>query len=634
MCRLLYLFFEVKMTRSELIDKVKLLPRSPGVYMMLDGTGKIIYVGKSKSLRNRVSSYFQPLSKLNAKTAKLSVNIADFNCVYTDTETEALILENELIKRHSPKYNIKLKDSKNYPYVKITNSLYPTISLARTRKNDKCKYYGPYTSSKAVQDIIETVQRTFRVASCGKNFEEGKQICRPCLNYHIGKCIAPCTGKISPQEYKAVFEDVGDFLNGNFVKVADNLKKKMNDAAQELKFEAAAQYRDRLSALERLSENQKILSDLNTDRDVFGIYEGETLCVISVLFIRSGRLIDKELIFFSSDELTDSAALTDLVMRYYSAHEYIPKSVLLNFEIDDADIETVSAFLSEKAQRKIEVRTPKKGMGKELTNLACENAQQAAEQYSKEQGRSSKVLEHLYEHLALDSIPMRIEAYDISNNGKDSMYAGMIVIENGLFKKSDYRSFAIKTIDGTDDYAAMREALSRRLKRLRDALDGEPGATSDSSFSSLPDLILLDGGVGHVSAIKPLLDEYRLPVSLFGMVKDSFHKTRTLTDGENEISISHVQDIFTFIYKIQEEVHRYTFSKMDASRRTTVKKSSLEKIDGIGPSKAKAVLAYFKTVTAVKNASVDELSEAPGISIANAKKIYEYFHGNKSEESK
>ena len=622
------------MTRSELIEKVKLLPQSPGVYMMLDANEKIIYVGKSKSLRNRVSSYFQPLSRLNAKTAKLSVNICDFKCVYTDTETEALILENELIKRHTPKYNIKLKDSKSYPYVRISNAQFPTISLSRARKNDKCKYYGPYTSSKAVQDIIETVSRTFRIASCGKKFEEGKQVCRPCLNYHIGKCIAPCTGKIPPEEYKAIFDDIGDFLNGDFVKVIDNLKNKMADAAEDLKFEAAAQYRDRLAALERLRENQKIISDLNTDRDVFGIYEGETLCVIAVLFIRSGRLIDKELIFFSSDELTESAVLSDLVMRYYSTHEYIPKSVLASFDMNDEDTCAVADFLSARSGKKVEVRTPKKGIGRELANLACENAQQAALQYSKEQGRSVKVLEHIYEHLALDSIPMRIEAYDISNNGKDSMYAGMIVVENGVFKKSDYRSFAIKTVEGTDDYSAMREALTRRLTRLRDALDGKEGANADSSFSALPDLILLDGGVGHVSAIKPLLSELRLPISLFGMVKDAFHKTRTLTDGENEISISHVQDIFTFIYKIQEEVHRYTFSKMDASRRNTVKTSSLEKIEGIGPAKAKAVLKHFKTVTAVKNASVDELAKAPSISRANAEKIYEYFHGNKSEVKK
>ena len=621
------------MTRSELIDKVKLLPQSPGVYMMLDSSGKVIYVGKSKSLRNRVSSYFQPLSRLNAKTAKLSVNISDFNCVYTDTETEALILENELIKRHTPKYNIKLKDSKSYPYVKISNSLFPTISLARTRKNDKCKYFGPYTSSKAVQDIIETVQRTFKVASCGKKFEEGKSVCRPCLNYHIGKCTAPCSGKITSKEYKATFDDIGDFLNGEFVKVIERLTNKMTEAAEELRFEAAAQYRDRLSALERLRENQKIVSDLNTDRDVFGIYEGDTLCVIAVLFIRSGRLIDKELIFFSSDELTESSVLADLVMRYYSTHEYIPKSVFTAFDLDDADTNAVTEFLGEKAGRKIEVRTPQKGMGKDLANLACENAQQAAEQYSKEQGRSTKVLEHIYEHLALDSIPMRIEAYDISNNGKDSMYAGMIVLENGVFKKSDYRSFAIKTVEGTDDYACMREALRRRLTRLRNALDEDPDAI-DSSFSALPDLILLDGGVGHVSAVKPLLEEFNLPINLFGMVKDSFHKTRTLTDGENEISISHVQDIFTFMYKIQEEVHRYTFSKMDASRRTTVKKSSLEKIEGIGPSKAKAILTHFKTLTAIKNATIDELASVNGVSLSNAKKIYEHFHGNKSEEQK
>ena len=616
------------MTRSELIEKVKLLPFTPGVYMMKDKNGKIIYVGKSKSLRKRVASYFKDESLLNIKTAKLSQAIDDFSCVYTDSETEALILENELIKRHAPKYNIKLKDSKNYPYVKITNSPYPQILLGRTRHNDKCKYFGPYTSAKAVHDIIETVNRTFKTASCGKKFEYGTEVCRPCLNFHIGKCIAPCTGKISSDEYKAVFCEVADFLNGDYTKVKENLTKKMLEASDDMKFEIAAQYRDRISAIERLSENQKILSDLNSDKDVFGIFEGETLCVISILFIRSGRLIDKELIFFSSDELTHSEALTDFVLRYYSTHEYIPKSILLSFSVNDEDFETLSKFVSNKANRKVEIKAPQKGAAKELTNLACENAMEAVKQYSKEQGRSIKVLTHMYEYMSLDSIPLRIESYDISNNGKDSMYAGMIVVENGSFKKSDYRSFAIKSVDGIDDYSAMREALDRRLKRLRDALDGN-GDINDTSFSSFPDLILLDGGTGHVSAVAPLLEKYNLPINLFGMVKDSFHKTRTLTDGKNEISIAHVQDIFTFIYGIQEEVHRYTFSKMDASRRKTVKHSSLENIPGVGPSKAKELLKHFSTVYAIKSADIEEIEKVKGINKETATNIYNYFHGNK-----
>lgn len=616
------------MTHSELIEKVKLLPYSPGVYMMKDKNDKIIYVGKSKSLRNRVGSYFQPPSSLTPKTAKLVEHISDFTCVYTDTETEALILENELIKRHTPKYNIKLKDSKSYPYVKIIGGDYPSVSMARTRKNDKCRYFGPYTSSKAVQDIIETVNRTFKTASCGKKFEYGKSVCRPCLNYHIGKCIAPCTGKISPEDYSQIFNEISDFLKGDYEKVILQLKEKMQKASEDLKFEAAAQYRDRITALERLDENQKVFADLTSDRDIFGIYEGETLCVISILFVRSGRLIDKELIFFSADELTDSSALSDLVMRYYSTHEYIPKSIYLSFDLDEKDLNTVSEFLRLRSGHKVELRYPQKGMGRELTTLSVENAHQAVEQYSKEQGISMKVLVHLSQLLSLDSVPVRIEAYDISNNGKDSMYAGMVVIENGVFKKSDYRSFAIKTVEGTDDYAAMREALTRRLTRLKDALSGKDMA--DSSFASMPDLILLDGGTGHVGAIKPILNELALPINVMGMIKDSFHKTRTLTDGTNEISIAAQQDIFTFIYKIQEEVHRYTFARMDNSRRKTVKKSSLENINGIGPSKAKALLKHFKTIGTIKTASAQELEQCPGISTSDANKIYKYFHGNKN----
>ena len=614
------------MTTQELVEKVKLLPYSPGVYMMQDKNGKIIYVGKSKSLRNRVSSYFQDPSKLTPKTARLSQNICDFSCIYTDTETEALILENELIKRHSPKYNIKLKDSKNYPYIKITSDDFPKITLSRTRNADKSKYFGPYISSKSVWDIIDTVNRIFKTASCGKKFEYGKSVSRPCINYHMGKCVAPCTGKVSPTEYNQLFTDVSSFLKGDYIGVMDNFKAKMLKASDELKFEVAAQYRDRITALEKLEENQKILSDPNSDRDIFGIYEGETISVISILFVRAGKLIDKELVYVSESELTDSASLCDFVMRYYSSREYVPKSVYVSFSLEQNEYDSLSAFLSEKSSRSVEVKTPKKSMGKKLTDLACENAEQAVTQYFANKDKNSKILERLARHLALDSFPERIEAYDISNHGSQSMYAGMIVIENGSFKKSDYRSFSIKTVSGTDDYAAMYEALDRRLSKIRAHLDGATDV--NDSFSAMPDLILLDGGKGHVDAVKPLLDKYNLPIGLFGMVKDSFHKTRTLTDGENEISISNVQDIFTFIYKIQEEVHRFTFSKMDSSRRKNVKKSVLESVDGVGPAKAKAILKHFKTIKSVIEASAKQLTEVSGISEQVAENIYNYFHGN------
>ncbi len=616
------------MTRNELVEKVKLLPYSPGVYMMKDNNGTIIYVGKSKSLRNRVSSYFQPPDRLNVKTAKLAENISDFSCIYTDTEREALILENELIKRHNPKYNIKLKDSKSYPYIKISNAAYPTITLARKRSVDKCKYFGPYTSSKAVGDIIETVNSIFKTADCKKKFEFGKAVCRPCLNYHIGKCIAPCTGKISSSEYKQIFDEVSDFLKGDYVKVISSLQEKMLSASENLKFEAAAQYRDRITALQKLNENQKILSDPNSDRDVFGIFESETICVIVILFIRMGRLIDKEQIFFSSDEITDEQSLFDFVMRYYSTKEAIPKNILLSFHIDDEMKDDLSAFLSEKASYKVDVTTPKKGIKHELTELACENAKQAVEQFSNNLNRNNKILIRISELLCLDTVPVRIEAYDISNNGDKNMYAGMIVVENGNFKKSDYRCFSIKYQAGIDDYSAMREAISRRLTKYRDCKNG---TVNDDSFSKLPDLILLDGGKGHVSVISDVIQGFGYPIDLFGMVKDSFHKTRTLTDGENEISIASHKDIFTFIYKIQEEVHRYTFSKMDNSRRKTVKRSTLENINGIGKEKAKLLMNHFGTLSKIKNASVDEISSVKSINEQTANKIFEYFHKKEGE---
>lgn len=607
------------MDREELLEKVRSLPAHPGVYIMKDANGKVIYVGKSKCLKNRVPHYFQPISSLDVKTARLSEKIYDFECLYTDNETEALILENELIKKYKPKYNIKLKDAKTYPYIKITKEDYPRILFTRTRKNDKAKYYGPYTSSFIANDIIKTVQKIFKISSCTKQFAYGTANGRPCLNYHINQCIAPCSGNISPEEYKAVFAEIEDFLKGDYTESIEDFRAKMQEASEQMRFEAAAQYRDRIIALERLSQNQKIVTSNEKEQDVFGLYESESLCAISVLFIRAGKLIDKENIVFSPDEVISTETLFDFVQRYYRDGKQIPKNILLSFELPYENIRSLEEMLSAAASRSVSVTVPQRGTKRELANMATDNTMEAVRAAHIGANKSTSTLVRLCELLDLEALPVRIEAFDISNNLADDTYAGMVVFEDGKPKKSDYRCFKIKTDGAPDDYASMREAVKRRMEYLIQS-------KQEDSFSQIPDIIFVDGGKGHVNAVKDIVQGADLGIAVFGMVKDKFHKTRTITDGENEIGIATEQSVFSFIYTIQEEVHRFTISKMDASRRKSVKTTSLESINGIGKAKAKLLLSHFKSLNNLKNATVEELCRVKGINIPLATAIYEYYH--------
>ena len=611
-------------TREELKEKVKLLPPSPGVYMMHDKTGKIIYVGKSKCLRNRVASYFQPLHRLSPKTAKLSERIDDFECIYTSTETEALILENELIKRHMPKYNIKLKDAKTYPYIRLSSEYgRPVITMTRRRKDDKAKYFGPYTSGIAANDIIKAASKAFRLPRCKKVLEPGKVVGRPCLYYHTGTCMGMCRGEITAEECKDLYARIERFLKGDFEGLLAELKENMMKAAQEMRFEAAAMYRDNIEALSLLSEQQRIITDPDKEFDVFGLYEGETVSALAILFIRGGKVLDKNVVTFSADEPVDEYMMTDLIERFYGKDAYFPRNILVSFPLGDENEKSLEAKLSFLADKHVNVHTPERGERRAYTLMAVNNACEAVRQKLSADEKDIKVLVELAGILGLEVVPERIEAYDISNNGVDDMYAGMITVSEGKFLKSDYRAFSIKRLVGeTNDYAAMSEALERRLTHLAD----EKGA-----FSVRPDLILLDGGKGHVNTVKALMQSMCLDdIPVFGMVKDDYHKTRTLTDGERDISIAKNMSVFSFIYRIQEEVHRFTFSKMDASRTKKVKRSSLEDIKGVGAAKAKVLLSHFKTYTAVKNASVDELAEVSGISPDIAKTVYEHFHADKT----
>lgn len=609
-----------EMRLARLREKANQLPLTPGVYIMRDKQNKVIYVGKSKVLKNRVSQYFHEHAAHSAKTARMVSMVADFEYILCDSEMEALTLENSLIKLHTPKYNIRLKDDKNYPYIRVTiNDAYPTVTMVRKRTADGARYFGPYSSAQAVAKILVTIRKSFGIAACKKSFPRDIGKTRPCIYAQIGQCVAPCTGKVSSAQYKEIFRDITAMLRGSFEDVKRSLTEKMENAAENLEFEAAAIYRDRIESLSKLWQKQKVVAAPDAEQDIIGIYRGDTCACIAIFYVRGGCLIDTEHFCFGADQIMENDNLSAFLSEFYTMREFIPREVLLGFDPGEEELATLSTFLSQKAGRKITVRIPERGDGRKLCEMASDNAEQNAKQYRHESERDAKTLIKLASMLGLEVIPERIEAYDISNLGAEHITAGMIVCENGKFIKKDYRTFTIRDTAGApDDYASMKEALRRRLDHILNPTGSGFGETP-------PDLILLDGGKGHVSTVQELMDELGLDIPVLGMVKDEFHKTRALTDGEHEINIAREQSVFVYIYKIQEEVHRYTVSRMMGAKNKTLKTSSLETIDGIGAAKAKALLAHFKSLTAVKAAAKEELCEVPGISPALADKIIGHF---------
>jgi len=613
---------EMRLVR--LIDKANQLPFSPGVYIMHDKNGRVIYVGKSKVLKNRVSQYFHDHASHTPKTARMVSQISDFTYILCDSEMEALTLENSLIKLHSPKYNIRLKDDKNYPYIRIgVNESFPTVSMVRKRTADGAKYFGPYSSAQAVSRILVTIRKSFRIPSCKRSFPRdiGKE--RPCIYAQIGQCCAPCTGDVSSEDYKEIIRDICTMLRGTITNVKRELTDKMQSAAENLEFEAAAVYRDRIESLSKLWQKQKVVASPDTEQDVIGIFRADTCSCISVFYVRGGCLIDSEHFLFGADQIMENENIPAFLTEFYTMREFIPREILLGFPLNGEEIEMLTEVLSKKVKYKVSIRIPERGDGKKLCEMACENAEQNAKQYRSEIEKDNKTLVKLASMIGLEVIPERIEAFDISNLGAEHITAGMIVCENGKFIKKDYRIFSIRDTQGApDDYASMREVLRRRLSYLINA---------ESSFGSKPpDLILLDGGKGHVNTVLELLDSLGIHIPVLGMVKDEFHKTRALTDGTREINIAREQSVFVYIYKIQEEVHRFTVNRMMGAKNKTLKTSSLEKIEGVGPAKAKALLAHFKSLSAVRNASEEELIQVKGISRTLAKSIIDYFVRQKS----
>ncbi len=602
--------------RAELLARANSLPLTPGVYIMKDRMGQVIYVGKSRKLKNRVSQYFQNGEK-QIKTARMVAAVHDFAYFLCDTEIEALTLENTLIKQHHPKYNIKLKDAKSYPYIKITDDPYPRLIMTRKREADKGKYFGPYSGTKTVYSIIDTLNRTLALPTCHRHFPRdiGKE--RPCIYAQMGRCCAPCTGNVTQEAYAERISLAVELLRGRTARAKAVLTEQMMAHAEAERYEAAAVCRDTIAALERLHQRQAVVAAPDTEQDVIGFASDELSACVSVFYIRGGAVIDKEDYLSGGERIFDEETLSTFLCDHYSVRTEIPKTVLLSAHMDEEAKTAVEAVLTEKAGHRVNIRTPERGANKTLCELVASNAAERVRQYHLEAEKEEGVLVRLCELLMLPDYPQRIEAYDISNIGSEHLTAGMIVCEDGKFLKSDYRYFKIKTVDGTDDYASMREALYRRLSHLSD---------EDGSFAKRPDLILLDGGKGHVGVISELMQEMELDIPVFGMVKDDFHKTRALCTDSEEISIAREQAVFGLMYRIQEEVHRFTVSRMDSAKRKTLTHSSLTKIKGIGDSKAKALLKAFGGLTGVKNATEEELAAVKGISRTDAKNVFEALH--------
>ncbi len=601
--------------RALLLEKANQLPLRPGVYIMRDKNGKVIYVGKSRALKNRVSQYFHESTKHNEKTRRMVSMVCSFDYILTDTEIEALSLENSLIKQYAPKYNIKLKDSKSYPYIKLTiNDEYPKLTVTRRRLADGAKYYGPYSSISAVYSILGTIQKSFGIASCGREFPRDIGKARPCLNRHIGMCIAPCTGEVSSEEYRAIFKEVNSFLRGSFKECERSLREKMEYAAENLMFEAAARYRDRIEALSKLWQRQKVVGSPDAEQDVIALYTDEVCSCISVFYIRGGSITDNEHFLFPAEQIIDEENMSAFLSELYNIREYVPHEIILDFTLPDEELAALAETIRMRVGYKPDIRTPERGDRRRLCEMVYDNAKQQALLYKAQSEKDNKTLVKLASMLGLEVVPERIEAYDISNFGKDNITAGMIVAENGKLKKSDYRTFKIKSTDGIDDYGAMREALSRRLAHL-----------TDESFGAAPDLILLDGGRAHVSVVRDLMAELGCEIPVYGMVKDDFHKTRALTDDVRELSIAREQAVFQFVYKLQEEVHRYTITRMENAKSKTLKHSTLEQIEGIGTIKAKSLLAHFRSIAAIKKADKAALMRVSGITSANADAIIKFY---------
>ncbi|HUM84539.1 MAG TPA: excinuclease ABC subunit UvrC [Lachnospiraceae bacterium] len=604
-------------------EELKKLPGQPGVYIMHDAHDAIIYVGKAVSLKNRVRQYFQKGYKKSPKIVRMVGEIDHFEYIVTDSELEALVLESNLIKEHRPKYNTMLKDDKSYPYIRVTvGEAYPRILIARSMRKDSSRYFGPFTNAGAVRDTIELLRKLYHIRTCAKRLPEDTGKERPCLYYHIGQCQAPCQGLISEKEYGENVRKVLEFLKGHYQDEIASLGEKMAQAASEMKYEEAAQYRDLIQSIRQIGERQKITGSDGDDRDVIAIAmdNDESNAVAQVFFVRSGRLIGREHFLLTTRDTDDPGmVLRSFISQYYAGTPFIPKELMLGLDIPEREL--LETWLTQKRGSRVQIRIPQKGMKEKLVELAGENAKMVLsrdkERLKREEERTRGAVKEIENLLKLENAA-RMEAYDISNISGFESVGSMIVYENGRPKRTDYRKFKIKWVQGADDYASLAEVLTRRFRRAK---ENSPG------FTVLPDLILMDGGKGQVGVAEKVLAEEGFRIPVCGMVKDDFHHTRGLFYKGEEIPIEKDSEGFRLITRIQDEVHRFAIEYHRLLRSKGQVHSILDDIDGVGPARRRALMQKFKTFEAVKEASVEELADTPSMNTAAARKVRVFFHG-------
>lgn len=611
-------------------NELKNLPDLPGVYIMHDKDKRVIYVGKAKILKNRVRQYFQKSSSHTPKVRAMVSNVAYFEYIVTDSEVEALALECTLIKKYSPKYNILLKDDKQYPYIKVTiNEEWPRIFKTRTLKNDGAKYFGPYMGVATIKNTLDIIQNIFNPPTCTKRFPQDIGKGRPCLNYHIKKCFAPCSGNITNKEYRQVFFDICAFLEGDHKKLINELTEQMTKASSELQFEKASLLRDRIKSIRAIDEKQKVInSDKQNDIDVIALVKNGLHAFIEIFFIRAGKLSGRENFRIDNcQESSESEIITDFIKQFYQQQSFLPNEIITQFPCQDSEL--IEEWLTGKKRRKVTLTYPKRGEKVRLVEMAQKNAQIASDNYEINKKRfedKKKGASEIADILGLDKPVIRIEAYDNSNiSGADNV-SSMVVFENGKPAKSKYRKFKIKSFEGADDYRSMQEVIYRRLNEAREEAEkihsGEM-AQKDAKFLPLPDVIFLDGGKGHISAVEKILEMTETSIPVFGMVKDDKHRTRALLSSNGEIGLNPTDSFFHMITRIQDEVHRTAISYHRLLHNKI--QSELDLIDGIGNSRRNALIEHFKSIDNIKKATVSELLQVRGMTKKSAENVYNYF---------
>lgn len=607
-------------------EELKKLPTKPGVYLMHDEKDRIIYVGKAISLKNRVRQYFQTSRNKGAKIEQMVTHIRRFEYIVTDSELEALVLECNLIKEHRPKYNTMLMDDKGYPFIKVTtNEAYPRIMLAREMKKDKARYFGPYTSATAVKDTIDLIRKLYHIRSCNRNLPKdiGKE--RPCLNYHIKQCMAPCQQYISEEEYRKSIDEAIRFLNGHYDSILRDLEQKMKDASENMEFEKAIEYRELLNSVKQIAQKQKITDNSGEDRDILAVAKDAEDAVVQVFFIRGGRLIGRDHFFLrNASEESKGKILESFIKQFYAGTPFIPSELMLQEEVEEQDI--LEQWLSKKKEQRVRIKVPKKGEKEKLVELARTNAALVLntdkERLKREEGRTIGAVKEIENLLGLSNI-VRMEAYDISNTSGFASVGSMIVYEKGKPKRNDYRKFKIKSVQGPDDYASMEEVLIRRFSHgLEELENGEEAG----SFTVFPDLILMDGGRGQVNVAIQVLEKLNLRIPVCGMVKDDSHRTRGLYYNNVEIPIDRHSEGFKLITRIQDEAHRFAIEFHRKLRSQGQVHSVLDEIKGIGPTRRKALMKHYESIEEIRNASVEELKALPSMDEKSAKGVYSFFH--------